>query len=164
MHLCEHNRISSGMYTLSRLMLDGWYADCPQQILATCNCRIFLLGSIVCISLLNPSTYVNTCSFALQYVLPCRESSHMTSSKVCKKVTVASNGKHVTLRAYLACRAHDLMRGRPQSSQKNLSFTYMRSFALFAHRKCAFECSIYVKVMRLALQKRSSRECSRSIF
>ena len=43
--------------------------------LAACNCRIFLLGSIVCISLLNPSTYVNTCSFALRYVLPCRKNN-----------------------------------------------------------------------------------------
>ena len=91
--------------------------------LAACNCRIFLLGSIVCISLLNPSTYVNTCSFALRYVLPCRESNHMTSSKVCKKVaenwtesSVALNGEHVTFRA---CRARDLMCGHTQSSQQN---------------------------------------------
>ena len=43
--------------------------------------------------------------------------NHMTSSEVCTKV--AEKGKHVTFRAYLACRARDLMRGRPQSSRKN---------------------------------------------
>ena len=61
--------------------------------------------------------------------------NHMTSSEVCTKV--AEKGKHVTFRAYLACKAHD-PNARPSIlTKKSLPFTYMRPSALFAYTENA---------------------------